>query len=395
MEKYIGRGKPEETKELLDMLDNVFFLEENKNKEEDKKTAFLTLLPKLYKDKYSPAYNNIIVKEGDSIKAAVGCFPFNVVAAGRKMRVLGIGNVAVARDSRSKGYMIELMNKAIEIMKNDDFDYSLLGGQRQRYGFFGYEPIGVEYRFYIDKGNIRRVWGRKAEATFTVREITENDGEIIKKIKAMNDSLPSHAERSEENYIDILKSWKNVPFAAFDGEEFKGYFSVNIHGGNHIAELRAVNIDDTLEIIMCAMETMNAESTSLNVPAFDTELCDYMNRNCGGVSIGTPEMINIFNFGRFIEAFLAVKATRMKLCPGTLKLLIHGTKRDEFLAVTVDGNNNVSVAQAAGEPDIELAHNDAIHFISGLYSKERTQMQQAFAQSWFPLDFFCASLDNV
>lgn len=388
---YKGRGKPEETKQLLDMLDNVFFLED----EEETRRTFLTLLPKLYKKQYNPAYNNVILKEGEEIKAAVGCYPSEAVAAGKKLRILGIGNVAVARDSRSKGYMIDLMNMSIDIMKNENYDYSLLGGQRQRYGFFGYEPIGSECRFSIDKGNIRRILGEMPKSTYTAREVTEADTEIIKKIKALNESLPFYTDRSEEAYVDILKSWDNIPYAAFDGEEFKGYFVIGKRGGRHISEMRAVDIDDTLMLIVCAMETAKSEEASLNVPLFDTELCDYMNKNCGGVSIGTPEMINIFNFGRFIEAFLSVKAGVTKLCPGTLNLLIHGVKRDEQIAITVDGDNNVSVAETNEAPDIELSHSEAIHFIGGLYSKDRATMQQAFAQSWFPLPFFSYGLDNV
>ena len=67
--------------------------------------------------------------------------------------------------------------------------------------------------------------------------------------------------------------------------------------------------------------------------------------------------------------------------------------RQSGLAVTVDGKN-VTVKQAEGDADIELSHRDAIVFLSGLYSKDRLDIP-AFAQSWFPLDFFSYSLDNV
>lgn len=390
MEKiYKGRCPEKHTKQLLGVLDNVFFLDDPNQQD------FLSLLPKLYKDKYNPAYNNVVIMEDDAIKAAVGCFPSTVCAAGRRLKVLGIGNVAVARDSRSKGYMIELMNMAIDIMKDEDFDYSLLGGQRQRYGFFGYDPIGSEYRFLIDKGNIRRILGNDAKSTFTARELKPEDTETINKIKALNESLPFYTERNTEDYVDILKSWNCTPCAVFEGEEFKGYFSMPAKNSNHISEARTVDINDMLNLIMCALDVKGADSTGINVPPFDTELCDFMAKNCGGLSIGTPEMINIFNFGRFIEAFLAVKASRMKLCEGELTLLIHGMKRDERITVAVDGDNNVTVTETEKEADIELEHREAINFIGGLYSKDRVEMKSAFAQSWFPVDFFSYSLDNV
>ena len=64
-----------------------------------------------------------------------------------------------------------------------------------------------------------------------------------------------------------------------------------------------------------------------------------------------------------------------------------------FFAVIVDGKE-VSVTDAEGDADIELDHRDAIMFIGGLYSKDRLCIP-TFAQSWFPLDFFSYSLDNV
>ena len=385
---YKGRCPEELTAHLLDVLNDVFF-------SEDPNTNFLDLLPKLYKDKYNPAYNNLIISEDNVIKAAIGCFPSKAVVAGRELNILGIGNVAVAKDSRSKGYMIELMNDAIELMKDGDYDYSLLGGQRQRYGFFGYDPIGSEIRFLIDKGNIRRIIGEERKSKFTARKLTANDTEILKKIKDLYSSLNFRVERKDEDMFDVLCSWKNLPYAVFDGDEFKGYFCVTPDESKHIAEARTVNIADMLELFMCVIDMKNIEGVSLNVPLFDTDLCDFMAKNCGGLSIGTPEMINIFNFGRFTEAFLALKANRMKLCEGELTLLIHGMKRDERITITVDADNNVTVTETEKEADLELSHREAINFICGLYSIDRTLMKTAFAQSWFPVDFFSYSLDNV
>ena len=384
---YKGRCPEKYTNQLIDMLDTVFFSQDPNNQK------FMGLLPKLYKDKYSPAYNNVVVMEGEEIKGAVGCYTLNAVAAGRKLKILGIGNVAVTEDCRGKGYMKDTMQMALDMMKEEGHDYSLLGGQRQRYGFFGYEPIGVEYRFLIDKGNIRRIIGEERKSAFTAREITENDTDIIKKIKEIHENLPFYVERKEDAYIDIMHSWNNIPYAAFKGDEFKGYFTLEKHGGKYLHEIKAVDVCDTLELIMCAMETGNLESVAINLAPFDTEYCDFMAKNCGGYSIGTPEMINIYNFRNYIDAFLAIKAERMNLPSGTLKILIHGMNGDEFLAVTVDGKE-VSVSEAEGDSDVELCHRDAIVFISGLYSKDRLSIP-AFAQSWFPLDFFSYSLDNV
>ena len=60
----------------------------------------------------------------------------------------------------------------------------------------------------------------------------------------------------------------------------------------------------------------------------------------------------------------------MNLCSGTLNVLIHGYKRDENLAITVDGKN-VTVTETDAKADIELEHHSAIDMIGGMFSKER------------------------
>ncbi len=387
MEIYKGRGSKEDEKELLEVLDDVFFSDD----EDETKRCFLELLPKLYKEQYNPGFNNVIIKEDGAIKAAIGCFPLDVTAAGRKLRVMGIGNVAVAKDSRRKGYMVELMNLALDIMKDEDFDYSLLGGQRQRYGYFGYEPTGSVQRFTINKGNIAKIKGDDYKTAFTSREITENDVDIIDKIVGLYKSLPYYMDRNRENCLDVLRSWRSVPYAAFENGEFKGYFTVEKFGG--LQEIKAVNVEDTIDVILCAMDVIGTDSVSFSAPVFDTDICDYMIRYGCGASICIADMINIFNFGKFIEAFLAIKAQRMNLCSGTLNVLIHGFKRDENLSITVNGKN-VAVTETDAKPDLELDHHRAIDFLSGIYSKDRNVLP-AFAQGWFPVDFFAYGADNV
>lgn len=384
MEIFKGIGNKNDEKHLIEVLDEVFFSEEE--------TRFMTLLPKLYKEKYNPAEHNILIKEDGVIKAAVGCYPIDVTAAGRKLRILGIGNVAVAKDCRRKGYMIELMNMALEKMIAEGYDYSLLGGQRQRYEHFGYVPAGSAISFTINKGNISRLRDGNTDTPFTAKLLEEEDAETIAKIKALYDAMPFRAERKEEDMFDILNSWRCKPYVVSEGGEFKGYFVMNDSSG-YLAEVNMLNVEETLEFLLCIMETANNESVSFTVPVYDTEMCDFMAKRCCGMSVCHVEQLNIFNYAKFIEAFLAIKAERLNLCSGTLNVLIHGYAGDESLAITVDGKN-VTVAETEAKPDVELDKLEAIAFFAGNYSVKRLGLP-AFAQNWFPVDFFMYGQDNV
>lgn len=387
MEIYKGRGKKEYTDHLIETLDDIFFFEDD----EETKRNFRDLLPKLYKEQYNPAYNNLVVMEDDKIKGAVGLYPIDATAAGRKLRIGGIGNVGVTRDCRGKGYMKDCMNMCLEEMIKDDTDYSLLGGHRQRYAYFGYEQCGPEYDFDINMRNIRHILGKDAKTTFTSREIKPEDTELLAKTIELYNRAPYTIDRNPDNIYDILASWRSIPYAAFEGDEFKGYFVLRKFGG--IQEICPVNVEDTLNLIMCIMETMNKDSVSFSVPMYNPEMCAYMTKYCDGWDMSHSEMINILNYGKFIEAFLAVKANTVKLCSGSIVILIHGYKKDERIEITVDGTD-VKVCETDKEADVEVEHIEAIRLVASLFSESRLSLP-AFAQNWFPVYFSTNSQDNV
>lgn len=387
MELFKGRCPKEYTDHLIDTLDDIFFFEDD----EETKRNFRDLLPKLYKEQYNPAYNNLVVMEDDKVKGAVGLYPFEATAAGRKLRVGGIGNVGVTRDCRGKGYMKDCMNMSLDEMIKDNTDYSLLGGHRQRYAYFGFEQCGPEYDFNIDMRNIRHCIGKDAKTTFTAREIKPEDKELLAKTIELYKRSPYTIDRNEDNIYDILSSWRSIPYAAFEGDEFKGYFVLQKFGGIH--EICPVNIEDTLNLIMCIMETMGKDSVSFSVPFYKPEMCAYMTKYCGGWDVSHSEMINILNYGRFIEAFLAVKAKTVKLCSGSLVLLIHGYKQDERIEITVNGED-VKVYETTKDADLEVEHLEAIRLVASLFSESRLTLP-AFAQNWFPVYFSTENQDNV
>lgn len=385
MKLYKGRAKKEDTKQLMEMLDDVFFRDDEENRD------FLSLLPKLYKEKYNPSYNNYIISEDGEIKAAVGLYPAQAFAAGRELRVGGIGNVAVTRDSRRKGYMSECLNDCIDIMKADGTVYSVLGGDRQRYGYFGFEPAGISACFSVNKRSLKHVLGKEIENHLTAKELTEADVDLLEKIKALYETEPFHFIRPSDDILDILKSWKGKPYAAFDGDKFAGYFVLDCGAG--IMEARTAPETELLDLIICAMSVSGKDKAEISFPLYDTEYCEAMSKIYNSSSLRHSEMINILDYATFIEAFLAVKAQRTKLANGSLVMLIHGMNGDERLEVTVNGEN-VSVSKTEKPADVELEHREAIRFIASMYSEKRNRLPE-FAASWFPVDFFAYSLDNV
>ena len=182
---YIGRGKDEDNAALLAFLDEVFFAEEEGD------TRFLELLPKIYKDQYRPAYNNFVAQQPDgAFRAAVGNFDNDMTVGGVDLKACCIGNVAVGKDWRGKGYMIDLLNASIADMKERGVAFSYLGGQRQRYGYFGYENAGVSYFFGFSKSSLRHALGG-VESGLTVEPLEPDDEESLRMIDEIYTKAPA------------------------------------------------------------------------------------------------------------------------------------------------------------------------------------------------------------
>ena len=85
--------------------------------------GFLSLLPKLYKPEYNPCASNYVIREKDgNLKAAVGAYDDIYHVCDITLKCRGIGNVAVIHEARSRGYMRDLMNDAVEDMIADGVD---------------------------------------------------------------------------------------------------------------------------------------------------------------------------------------------------------------------------------------------------------------------------------
>ena len=61
------------------------------------------------------------------------------------------GNVATHPKFTGKGYFTELFTRIMSELDVIDADAARLGGARQRYARFGYEPCGTLHKFMINE----------------------------------------------------------------------------------------------------------------------------------------------------------------------------------------------------------------------------------------------------
>ena len=372
---YKGRGSDDNRDEFIDFINYVFGFNGKKN-------DFPTLLPKLYKPEYHPCENNYVVTENGKLKAAIGVYPRVLDVLGEKIVSHGIGNVAVHPYSRSKGYMKDLLNKAIEDMIAAGADMSDLGGLRDRYRYFSYESASPVYDFEITPPNMRHIFGNAPMRSFDITEVCEKS-DTLDKIIELHGKRLCHAKRGE-NFLEIAHSWNRKLFAIHENGKFIGYYIGDLD------ELTLVDNND-FDAVVRQYISMNG-SVTLKIPGFDTNILMRAERLSESVSLRNNESYTIFNFKKVISAFFRLKAQTTKLVDGSLSVTINGRAGIERLNLEVR-NGVPTVSEALGETELTLEHLEATQFFFAIYNP--TRLKYPVAQAWFPLPLFFDTADHV
>ena len=389
MNIYRGIGENKcDNETLVDFLNYVFGMNGDK-------TSFYKLLPKLYKPEYHPEKYNFIATEDDRLRAAVGAYPFSLSVNGTVLRGIGIGNVAVHPMHRGKGYMKDCMNLALEDMKKNGIDFAALGGRRQRYSYFGFEPAGVCGAFNLYKHNLIHVYGSINEGTgFKAKKLSKDDIKELDEIKGLSTSKPYHPLRDNASYFDILSSWCANVYSIEDEKGcFMGYF---IYGGDegsaNVMEIDSLNPEDASKVLRACFEAIGQDEINLDIPEFNATFFNLLSDIAEGVTLSNTEHFYVLNYEKVIRATLSLKATYTALSDGELKVEISGKAGTEKLLIKVQ-NNEVSVEPFNGECELKFSHRQAMGALFALYVPEKNHLP-AFTANWFPLPLNTFGSDN-
>lgn len=381
---YCGRGNHVSYTEYMDVINVSFgFM--------TPETQFLGLLPKLYREQYRPQDQNYVVTEDGVLTTAVGAYDHELMVCGRTLPCRGIGNVAVHPDHRSKGYMKDAMNAALDDMIKDGIAMSTLGGRRQRYLYFGYDKAGPVYRYHVSRDNIRHVYG-DLTAPYAVREVTDPTDPIIDVILTLNQKSPVVPIRPRHMYLDIANTWKARLLVVEDGDRFVGYCVMD--QGKSISEVQVVS-DNEFMLFVRSIFGFLGEGFGITLLPHQIHYRADLTPIAEGMELGHAMHFNILNYRAVTEAFLALKLTYTTLPDGEVTLLIHGYAGDERIRVTVkNGEPMVESVDDTISVDYELTHAEAISFLFSPISPLRETANQ-LCKLWFPLPLCMLRADEV
>ena len=118
--------------------------------------------------------NHCLYKEDDRLAGIIGVYPFTLRIGSARLRVAGIGSVAVDPTLRGKGIMTAMLDDTLERIRCGAFDLSWLGGDRFRYKNYGWDLGGKQVLFTISRKNLDRYFPKIKPAGLakaTIRDI--------------------------------------------------------------------------------------------------------------------------------------------------------------------------------------------------------------------------------
>ena len=347
---------------------------------------FEKLLPKLYRPTDEHMRMNYAIKRNGKIRAIVGLFPIDLHMGDRLLKVGGIGGVSVHPRDRGQGHMKRLMNHCIEVMRAEAYDLSWLGGQRQRYAYFGYEVGGTILDYQLTKTNLRHHY--EAPPRFDFELVTEPSDPRIPQMLDWHDRQTIHCSRTTPEFLHIQKSWKHDLYAAMADGRPSGYVVADTKTGI-VVELVAEN-QVALERLPAAwVAHQNRESVRFELAPVPGPLPSLLDAIAEYARVRSGGNWQVFNWKTVLEAALATAHGTRGLTPGEGSVEIAGYGRIEA-TVTSDG---VSCTRSETAPD-GMDPKDAVRLLFGPMPSWTTGLQSTLDR-WTPLPLFMPRQDEV
>ncbi len=370
---------PEHRADLIDFINYVF-------SQNSVPHDFKTLIPKVYAD--GRGYDDIhaIVLDNGRVKGVVGQYPIHASFGGAPLKIGYIGSVSTHPYARGSGYMIKMMEMQAEHAKETGIDVMMLGGQRQRYEYYGYSPVGSHYTYRVIAANVRHAlknvdasavgWKRFADAT---------EAEIDRAYR-LYQQQPVTGVRSREDFELILHTWRAEPYLLLRGDEVLGYMVAG--GTDSVSELIVSDASCVPALIKGWFAANGLKNMSFSVPAFDTALNRVLAAFAEGYQVSNCTQARVVNLANVLRACLTLKMRTDAVSDG--EIILQMDDEAPVLARVKDGQLTVQETNAAPDVCLPRLEMQQLLFASNRFAAP----DAACPVDWFPLPLFLYGADH-
>ncbi|MEG1445761.1 MAG: GNAT family N-acetyltransferase [Ruthenibacterium sp.] len=355
---------------------------------------FPSLLPKLYGKTADSTAKHLVLRAEGKICALL-CLEMMTVQVGDCSCKFGyIGTVSVDADYRGRGYMQALLHAAEREMRCAGCAFGALGGRRQRYEYFGYEPAGCTWLFTLTKDNVRHACA-DAATDLHIAPLTQNAA-WISGAKALHDAMPIHCTRDENAFPAILSSWSAQAFAVLRGEKFMGYCSISFANARVCVQEMALADDADLPAFCVALFSyLKCEHCTIVLPSVCGAAQQFFARICDTVSLSTNRSFAIYDWCATLQPFLQLRCDAGDVPNGNVCVAIQDAPSPVVLRFCVKHGCGTVTAMPQDTPaDLTLSSLDATALFFAPYSAF-TSNSAKLPAALFPLPLFIPNADCI
>jgi GNAT superfamily N-acetyltransferase len=348
----------------------------------------LGFFPRTYPHVYQPdetlCRSAFVVAEGGRFRAHVGLYPARLHCAGIDYSLGGIGAVASLPQERGQGLMSRLLTAVIHAMREQGLVLSALGGDRQRYGAFGWDYAGLAYTLNLSTRSLQRA----GVTPVAIRECPAS--EIVPTIQRLHTLRVCNQERPRLA-LQLQKSGLRL-WAAPDGYAI----STGENGGTAgILEAYSASGNE-VQIIQSILDWTSCGQASWRLSAWET---DVLARAMPAVANWTHspdwtyrinDLIGVFQAA---HAWLKVRAATVADFQTTLAM----REFDRTTAVTLANARGVFSMEPA-KPEratVTLEATDAVRLLFGGPPSRSASTLPPALLALLPLPLHTAPLDHI
>ncbi len=340
---------------------------------------------------------HLLLKEGGFVAAHVGIYPQDMKVNGSILKSGSIGGVATHEKARGKGYMSVLLKRAVELLHERKYDVSWLGGDRKRYGYFGWECGGRVSKF---------ITAPRYFSEYKTRAIKKFSGErvYLNQLTKLHSAEEFGQKRSRALDKLLYGRLKRDTWLALERDKVLAYMTL---GTKHSDEQARVlecggSLEELKPLIRHAFDKLGFKRLEAVTPSFPNRYKEFFN----GFSWGDKSddfygdgCVKIINLSQTLKKF--VKQMNLKAKSSVLSgrhsvtLVMEGTGES---ATIESAGKIVRITANPAKLKIVLNEQDMVKLLFPLSKPSEWMKLPAgaeFLDILFPLDFFFWPLETV
>ncbi|NOY81917.1 MAG: GNAT family N-acetyltransferase [Kiritimatiellaeota bacterium] len=330
----------------------------------------------------------LIAEVRDRIAAGVQVVPRPMVIGGEiELSAAGLGNVFTHPEFRKKGYMGALLQTVIAIMEHRRYAVCMLGGDRLRYGNFGWENAGAVRRLSLG-ANMMRFDERPRVSVVELRRWRGLAADT-QRMAAAYSRRATRAVRTEGEFARILERPGQVVWLC--DNEADGFAYISLRDDRLVEYAGALSALDRL-----VRYVVSRRRTQVNVAPVEAEdeLDRLLLRYAAGFSVGTVGMVRIVDLEVLLQAYSSLLTRRLRGWKSAVALEI--AEVEQRVVCRGDGSQVYVQATDVDVPEtVKLGLRDMARLLFGPFPPAGSFLDSEFVRRAFPLPLYWPDLSHV